>query len=73
MSKSEFTLSDAVLLTFATMLTISLIFGTNISPWFVDENWLFLAVFVLVMLIQSLFTRFCFVAKMLQFLFPKFK
>ncbi|MBE8189290.1 MAG: DUF2892 domain-containing protein [Candidatus Thioglobus sp.] len=55
------------------MLTISLIFGTNISPWFVDENWLFLAVFVLVMLIQSLFTRFCFVAKMLQFLFPKFK
>lgn len=73
MKKNEFTLSDAVLLTLAIILTISLVLGSNISPLVVDERWLWLAVFVLSMLIQSIFTRFCLVARILKALFPNLK
>lgn len=73
MKKNEFTLSDAVLLTLAIILAISLVLGSNISPLVVDERWLWLAVFVLSMLIQSIFTRFCLVARILKALFPNLK
>lgn len=73
MKKNEFTLSDAVLLTLAIILTISLVLGSNISPLVVDERWLWLAVFVLSMLIQSIFTHFCLVARILKALFPNLK
>ncbi|MBE8189291.1 MAG: DUF2892 domain-containing protein [Candidatus Thioglobus sp.] len=72
-SIGEFILSDAVLLTFAIMLSVSILFGSDISPWMDDKNWQWLSVFVMAMLIQSLFTRFCFLATVLKTLFPNLK
>ena len=48
-----------------TFVLISLAVGTQGSPLFVSVNWLWLAVFVGANLLQSAFTRFCLLEKLL--------
>lgn len=53
------TVNNALFAIIGFMVLLSLAFGASISPFFYNENWLFVTVFVGFMSFQSAFSGFC--------------
>ncbi len=53
------TVNNAVMAVMGTIIMISLLLGASISPYAVNENWLWLTAFVGFMSFQAAFTGFC--------------
>ncbi len=65
------TVNNAVMAIMGAMIMISLLLGASISPYAVNENWLWLSAFVGFMSFQSAFTGFCPAAKIVKALGAK--
>ncbi len=65
------TAGNAVMAIMGMMVMVSLLLGASISPYMVNENWLWLAAFVGFMSFQSAFTGFCPAAKVVKALGAK--
>ena len=53
------TVNNAVMAIMGIIIIVSLLLGASISPYAINENWLWLAAFVGFMSFQSAFTGFC--------------
>lgn len=53
------TINNAVMAIMGVVIIVSLLLGASISPYMVNENWLWLTAFVGFMALQSAFTGFC--------------
>ena len=70
---NKLSLGDMIILILASILSISLLLGMEDSPLHIDKNFLWLAVFVVFMLFQSIFTKFCLMAIILKKIFPNIR
>ncbi|SFV65126.1 Rhodanese-related sulfurtransferase [hydrothermal vent metagenome] len=53
------TINNALFAIIGFVVLLSLAFGASISPFFYNENWLYVTTFVGFMSLQSAFTGFC--------------